>query len=174
MRINDMPEFKDKTEVSTFDAATPLSQAIDHMAANNYGAVLVTKDNKLHGIFTERDLLRRVAANRIDIETAILADVCTTRLKTARIDDKVADCLRRMSQGRFRHLPVIDEDGDVMGMLSQGDFVAFTMSDILHRASMTARAATDAGKATPVSIIMAMVIYTLALLFTIAAIGHLF
>lgn len=174
MRISDIPEFKDKTEVSTFSPDTPLAEAVDHMATNNFGAVLILEDKKLKGIFTERDLLRRVAAKRVDIEKAKISDVMTSKLKTAHIDDKVHDCLRRMSQGRFRHMPVVDEQGNLKGMLSQGDFVAFTMSDILARASMSAKAATNAGKSTPISIIFAMIIYTLALLFTIAALQHIF
>lgn len=174
MRISEMPEFKDKTEVSHFNIDAKLSDAIEHMATNNYGAVLVMENNKLKGIFTERDLLRRVAAKGVNIKTAKLKDYMTTKIKTAQIDDRVHDCLRRMSQGRFRHMPVVDEQGNLKGMLSQGDFVAFTMSDIIARAATSAKAATGAGRTTPISIIFAMIIYTLALLFTIGAMQHLF
>lgn len=52
MRINDMPEFRDKSHVLTFDQDVKISEAVDAMAKKNYGAVLVTKNDKLSGIFT--------------------------------------------------------------------------------------------------------------------------
>lgn len=171
MRILDMPEFKDKSKVLTFEKNTPICEAIDAMAQKNYGAVLVTENEKLTGIFTERDLLRKVGAGRLDLEKTKLADVMTTELKVARTDDQVADCLRRMSQGRFRHMPVVDDKGDLKGMLSQGDFVAYTMSDAIYRAGLSAKADIDAGNSTPFSMIIAILIYTLVILFTAAGIG---
>lgn len=172
MRILDMPEFKDKTQVLTFSKDTTIADAVDAMSKKNYGAVLITEDKKLLGVFTERDLLRRVAASRIDIEKTSIGDVMSTNVKTAKTDEKVADCLRRMSQGRFRHLPIIDDKDELQGMLSQGDFVAFTMSDAIYRAGASAKADIFAGKSTPFSIIAAIFVYTVGLLFILSALGH--
>jgi len=163
MKINDMPEFKDKDEVLMFPESRPVGDAIDAMAEKNYGAILVTKQGKLSGIFTERDILRKVAAKRKNVEKTKLKDVMTANPKTATANDNVSDCLRRMSQGRFRHMPVIDEEGKVTGMLSQGDFVAFTMSDIITRLGTTAKAEVSAGRSTPFAIAAAIVVYTLGL-----------
>ncbi len=175
MRIIDMPEFKDKKDVLSFETTTLLKDAIDEMAEKNYGACLVTSKGKLAGIFTERDVLRKVVGGKgVDLKKTLLKDVMSSDLKTASENDKVADCLRRMSQGRFRHMPVIDEKGAILGMLSQGDFVAFTMSDIAQRLSGAAKASVFAGRATPVSIIIAMGVYTLMLLFLIAGGKHIF
>jgi len=171
MRIIDMPEFRDKSKVLSFDENTPVGEAIDAMANKNYGAVLVTRKDKLAGVFTERDLLRRIAASRLDVEKIKLKDVMSTDIKTAKINDKVADSLRRMSQGRFRHMPVVDDKGDVLGLLSQGDFVALTLSSALRRAGATAIAEVEEGNSTPFSIIFAIIIYTMGLLFVISAIG---
>lgn len=171
MKISDMPEFRDKKHVLSFDHAKPLHAAILEMAEKNYGACLVTQDGLLAGIFTERDLLRKVAPHSMDLEKATLGDVMSTDLKTAKADDSVADCMRRMSQGRFRHLPVIDDEGHVCGMLSQGDFVALTMSDIAHRVGSAAKASVVGGYSTPWSMIAAIVVYTLGLLFIVSAIG---
>ncbi len=171
MRIVDMPEFKDKNQVLSFDQNTPVCDAVDEMSKQNYGAVLVTKGKKLAGIFTERDLLRRVAACRLDLKKIKLKDVMSTHIKTAKKNDKIADTLRRMNQGRFRHMPVIDDNGDVIGLLSQGDFIALTLSDALHIAGITARAEVEKGNSTPFSMIFAIIIYTLGLLFVVSAIG---
>ena len=173
MRISDMPEFRDKTQVLTFDHTAMISEAVDAMAKKNYGAVLITKDSKLTGIFTERDLLRRVAAGRIDIEKTPLKDVMSTNLRTAKINDEVSGSLRRMSQGRFRHMPVVDENGELKGLLSQGDFVAFTMSDAIYRAGVFAKAEIDDGHGTPFTMLLAIFAYTIGLIIVMSAIGHL-
>ena len=174
MRIIDMPEFKDKTQVLSFDEDTTLKEAIDHMADKNYGACLVTRKDKLAGIFTERDLLRKVAPKGLDLKKKKLKDVMTKNLKTAQVTDDVADCLRRMSQGRFRHMPVVDDKKNILGMLSQGDFVAFTMSDIMARVTENAKASVAGGRSTPVAIIVAIVVYILGLLFILSAVNHWF
>jgi len=174
MRIIDMPEFKDKSQVLSFDEETKLSDAIKEMATKNYGACLITKNEKLVGIFTERDLLRKVAPENMDTKKTLLKDVMTKALKTAKVTDEVDDCLRRMSQGRFRHMPVVDDKKNILGMLSQGDFVAFTMSDVMERMRKSAHASVAAGRGTPVSIILAIVVYTLGLLFIISALNHWF
>ncbi len=169
MRIQDMPEFKDKKDVLSFEEDDKLCDAVDAMATNNYGAVLVTKKGKLSGIFTERDLLCRVAGCRLDLEGLKMKEVMTKNPKTATVDEQVTDCLRRMSQGRFRHLPIVDEKGNLAGMLSQGDFVAFTMSDIVARLGTAAGASVSAGQSTPFAIIAAVFVYTLGLLFILSA-----
>lgn len=172
--ISDMPEFIDKSHVMTFEETTTVYKAVCEMAKKNYGAVLVTREGKLAGIFTERDLLRRVVAENMDTKKKTLKDVMSTNLKTAKTSDQIADCLRRMSQGRFRHLPVVDDQGNLEGMLSQGDFVAYTMSDVLTRAGTVARAGIDAGNSTPFSIMLAVLIYTLSLLFVVSGLGYWF
>ena len=163
MKINDMPEFKDKDEVLMFPESRPVGDAIDAMAEKNYGAILVTKAGKLSGIFTERDILRKVAAERKDLSKTKLKDVMTKNPKTATANDNVSECLRQMSEGRFRHMPVVDEQGKVTGMLSQGDFVAFTMSDILARFGTTAKAEVSAGRSTPFAIAASILLYTVGL-----------
>jgi predicted transcriptional regulator len=55
----------------------------------------------------------------------------TENIKTARPDDQVIDWLRQMSNERFRHLPVLDEEGRLINILSQGDFVAYTWPELL-------------------------------------------
>ena len=169
MRISDMPEFRDKSHILSFEKDIKIAEAVDQMSQRNYGAVLITDQGKLCGIFTERDLLRRVAASRIDIEKTPISEVMTSNLKTAKVDDMVSDCLRRMSQGRFRHMPVIEKDGTLRGMLSQGDFVAYTMSDAIYRAGISAKAGIDEGNSTPFAMLAAILVYTLGVLFVVSA-----
>ena len=139
MRLRDIPEFQDKSNVLTTAAETPLQEAVDLMVKNRCGSILILDGSVLKGIFTERDLLNKVVGENLPIASLKVGDVMTQNVKTAYADDKVADCMRRMSQGRFRHLPIVDADGSLVGLLSQGDFVAFTWSDLWNRVSRTTR-----------------------------------
>ncbi len=168
MRICDMPEFRDKTNVLSFEPENTIAEAIDAMHEKNYGAIIITKNEKLVGIFTERDLLRRVAAKRLDIETTQLKEVMTTNISTANIDDRISESLRRMSQGRFRHMPVIDDQGKLKGLLSQGDFVAYTLSDAIYRVGISATANIFDRKTPLLKIIVTVAAYGLALIYLIS------
>lgn len=133
MRIMDVPEFKDKINVLTVLPDTPLDQVITEMVSHKVGSAVVIKEGKLVGIFTERDLLIKVAGQRKSIESLKVSDVMTKNPHSAQLEDDVDVSLRRMSQGRFRHLPILDENKHVVGLLSQGDFVAYTWSDLMSR-----------------------------------------
>lgn len=136
MQISDIPEFKDKKALLTLDSDVTAYDAAKEMKRCNFGAVVVTRNGKLCGIFTERDSLMKIVAEKKDPVKLKLADVMTADVKTAHIDDSVADSMRRMSQGRFRHLPIVDAEGNITGMISQGDFVAITWHQLLQRFKM--------------------------------------
>ena len=91
------------------------------------------RETKVVGIFTERDLLVKVVGKRKKPEELTLVDVMTKNPKTASMNDSVTDSMRRMSQGRFRHLPVVDDHNNLIGIISQGDFVAYTWYDIFNK-----------------------------------------
>jgi len=133
MRIIDIPEYKDKRQLLKLDLDTKLEDATVQMKKMNYGAVLVTKQDKLCGIFTERDLLMKVVAEKKDVKKLKLKDVMTQNPKTANVNDPVYDAMRRMTQGRFRHLPIVDHTGHLTGLISQGDFVAITWQQLFHQ-----------------------------------------
>lgn len=133
MRIIDIPEFKDKTDVLTMPETANLMDVVVKMAERNVGSVVVVRDSKVVGIFTERDLLTKVVGKRKKTEDLSLIDVMTKNPKTASLNDTVADSMRRMSQGHFRHLPVIDDKKNLIGIISQGDFVAYTWYDIFTK-----------------------------------------
>lgn len=172
MQIIDMPEFKNRNTILSCDPDETIHSAVTAMAQKNCGSILVIKNNKLRGIFTERDLLLRVVANDYDVKKTKISEVMSKNLETAKTDDKVSDCLGRMSHGRFRHMPILDEKGKVTGMLSQRDFVAYTMSDILNRAKNVAKANIEDGNSTPYSIVAAIAVYTLGLLFLFSGLGY--
>jgi signal-transduction protein with cAMP-binding, CBS, and nucleotidyltransferase domain len=102
------------------------------MSEKNYGAsVIIDKDNRPVGIVTERDFMRRLLAKNLDPNKTLLSEIMTSELKLASADDDVVDWLRLMSNERFRHLPIVDADGKLLNLMSQGDFVSYTWPQLL-------------------------------------------
>ena len=101
--------------------------AVQLMLDQRLGAVLVERDGRAVGIFTERDLVRRVVAAGIDLDRAI-EEVMTPDPETLRLDDGVAFALNRMVVGGFRNVPIVDESGALVGILSQREVVDFIVS----------------------------------------------
>jgi CBS domain-containing protein len=141
MKIKDRPEYSSKTKPLAFTPTTRVDEAVREMARRNFGScVVVNDDDTVAGIVTERDLLKRVLAeNRSPAEVA-LSDIMTTEVKIARADDNLIDWLRQMSNERFRHLPIVDEYGKLVNMMSQGDFVAYTWPDLMVQMKETTKA----------------------------------
>jgi CBS domain-containing protein len=92
------------------------------MAEQGIGAVLVMEGERVRGIFSERDALRRVLAEDLDPDTTTLSDVMTRDLVTLDPDAWAVDALRLMSQVGIRHLPIVDHE-KVIGMISLRDFI---------------------------------------------------
>lgn len=133
MRLRDRPEWASKGRPLALGPSATVREAAAAMAAKGYGAVLVEDpEGRPAGVFTERDLLRRVVAAGLDPDETRLEEVMTRDLRLARHDDLVLDWLRQMSNERFRHLPVLDEDGRATKMISQGDLVSYTWPDLLR------------------------------------------
>ena len=144
MKIKDRPEFRSKAAVLTFGPKALVSEAVAIMSERNYGAaVIVSPDRKPLGIVTERDFMRRLLNKRLDPDQTTLDQIMTTDLKMARADDDLLDWLRLMSNERFRHLPVIDDQGVIISMMSQGDFVSYTWPELMGRLKEQARATFD-------------------------------
>jgi CBS domain-containing protein len=97
--------------------------AVRIMTARNIGAVPVVEDERLVGIFTERDVMARVVAVGLDPKITPVGDVMSPDLVTADVRDSCDTCLRRMQQARVRHLIVLNE-GRLAGILSLRDLLA--------------------------------------------------
>ena len=101
--------------------------AVQLMLDQRLGAVLVERDGRAVGIFTERDLMRRVVAAGIGLDRAV-EEVMTPDPETLRLDDGVAFALNRMVVGGFRNVPIVDENGALVGILSQREVVDYIVS----------------------------------------------
>ena len=98
-------------------------QAVLVMTERGIGAVPVVEGRHLIGIFTERDVLTRVLAVGRDVDRTSLEEVMTRRPETVSVDCSIQEALEVMTEGRFRHLPVM-ADGTVVGVISIRDVTA--------------------------------------------------
>ncbi len=165
MKIKDRPEFKNKPAPIVLRATDHASTAIQIMSQKNIGSVIITDgDRKIAGIVTERDLLRRLLGKELDQRTTLLSEIMTAEVRTAHPDDEILDWLRLMSNERFRHVPVVDEDGRLINVLSQGDFVSYTWPELLGSLKQKA-VETMQGRSAPVPILVgALMLYTLVMI----------
>jgi CBS domain-containing protein len=110
-------------------------EAIELMRKKKIGCVLVTEQEKLVGIFTERDVLMKVAGRK-DISALKLSDVMTKNVDGFQQDDSIAYVLNAMHVGGYRHIPVIDEKGKPIAVISVKDIIAYILEhfaeDILN------------------------------------------
>ena len=141
MRIKDRAEFTSKPKPLTFSPDATVFEAVEAMCAKNYGSVIVTDpDERVLGVLTERDLMKKIVHPGRDARTTKISEVMTADPRVAREDDSIVDWLRIMSNERFRRLPVVDSEGRIKMVFSQGDFVSYTWPDLMGQARNLARA----------------------------------
>ena len=132
MKLKDRPEYRSKPVPFSLRADDVVQTAVKTMSEKNIGSVVIVDDEmQVKGIVTERDLMRRLLNKALDPNTTPLSVIMTSEVRTGRADEEVIDWLRQMSNERFRHLPVVDEQGRLVNIMSQGDFVSFTWPDLL-------------------------------------------
>ena len=107
-----------------------LRDGIRAMNGGRTGCVCVVEDGVLVGIFTERDLLRLALEGGADVDPSEvpLAKVMTPDPETLRPEDGIALALNRMSEGGFRHIPLVDAEGRPVGIIAMRDIVRFIVS----------------------------------------------
>lgn len=98
-------------------------EALELMAEKNIGAVLVLENDKLIGIFSERDYARKVILQGRASRDTLIRDVMTSRVITVETDQKIEECMQIMSDKHIRHLPV-NQNGVLVGIISINDIVS--------------------------------------------------
>ncbi|MFQ5491386.1 MAG: CBS domain-containing protein [Phycisphaerae bacterium] len=116
------------TEVQTIDKSATVLDAARLMNDKRIGALIVSEGKKVMGIFTERDLLMRVVAKKLDPAQTPVHQVMTTPMACCTRKTKLTECKAVMTQKKIRHLPVV-EGGKLFGMISSGDLLAHEAAD---------------------------------------------
>jgi CBS domain-containing protein len=106
-----------------------VQKAMELMRDHGIGAVMVVDGERLKGIFTERDCLNKVASVGLDPRKTAVSSVMTSKVHYANLDMEVSQGLVLMTERFLRHLPVLDEQQNILGIISIGDLVKAKISD---------------------------------------------
>lgn len=99
--------------------------AIERMNQSGVGCVLVEAKGRLTGIFTERDVLTKIVGTTVDLDRTTVDAVMTRNPESLSPEDRVTYALNKMSVGGFRHIPLVDDNGHPVGVVSMRNVVDF-------------------------------------------------
>ena len=117
------------SDVVTITSDRTVTEAVTVLAERRIGAILVMDGNDaVGGIISERDIVGALSRSGADVLRQKVGDVMTRDVRSCSCHDTIAEVMNVMTQGRVRHLPVID-DGKVVGMISIGDVVKQRLDD---------------------------------------------
>ena len=127
MCVNTLSEILEAkgSEVYEIEAGASVFDAVARMVELNVGSLLVTGDGDVRGIVTERDYLRRVTLEGRNEKETPVREIMTAPLVYATPDTSIDECMAVMTERRIRHLPVLSDERDVVGIVSIGDVVKF-------------------------------------------------
>lgn len=113
------------SELVTVNASQSISETVEIMIAKNTGCVIVLMENKPHGIFTERDVLNRVAVKAVDPQKTPVGKVMTPSFASMAQSALIGEALAEMHQKGFRHLQIRDDQGKLTGIVSLVDVLKY-------------------------------------------------
>ena len=105
-------------ETPEVSPAASVTEAVNVMTTRGVGALAITNGRKIVGVFTERDLMRRVVYERRNPDTTTMRDVMSSPVRTVSDSLSVAEAATLMRENQFRHLAIVDSNGDLLGMVA--------------------------------------------------------
>lgn len=129
MRVRDIIRSKG-SEVATASPDDSISDAIRMLSEWRIGALVVSAvEGSVDGILSERDVVRHLHGGH-DTMAQRVGELMTTDVVTSGPDDTIADLMEMMTERRIRHLPVVDDDGSLIGIVSIGDVVKGRLAEL--------------------------------------------
>ncbi len=123
MLVSQILKTKQMHDIITVPPTMTVSEAARILSSKGIGTVVVSKSgNTADGILSERDIVREIGARGAGCLTNTVQTLMTSKLVTCNGNDSGDEVLRKMTDGRFRHMPVI-ENGELVGLISLGDVV---------------------------------------------------
>jgi CBS domain-containing protein len=103
-------------------------RALEIMAENDVGALLVLDGKRLAGVFSERDYARKVILQGKASKSTKVSEIMTEKVVYVTLNRTIEECMAIMTEKHFRHLPVLDDNHNVVGIVSIGDLIKETIS----------------------------------------------
>jgi CBS domain-containing protein len=116
-------------EVWRIEPDATVFEALQRMAEKEIGALMVMNGPELVGIISERDYARKVILQGRASPTTLVKEIMTTHVVCTRLEQPVEECMALMTEKRIRHLPVVEEDERLVGVISIGDLVKSIITD---------------------------------------------
>ena len=130
MLVSQILKSKTDDTVVTVPPSTTVAAAAAILSTRRIGALVVSKDGKtLAGIVSERDIVRELGRRGVGCLTETVGEIMTTNVVTCTRQDRADDMLQLMTDGRFRHLPVVNGT-EMVGLISIGDVVKARLSEL--------------------------------------------
>ena len=130
MHVQNIMNSKEKVGIIWLTPDDLVSKAAATMSQNRIGTIVVSTDGEsISGILSERDIVREVGARGAGVLEEAISAIMTRKIITCTQSDMSDDILRRMTEGRFRHMPVV-EDGKLLGLISIGDVVKARLAEL--------------------------------------------
>jgi CBS domain-containing protein len=121
-------------DVVTIAPTASLTAAVQLLAERRIGAIIVTgPDNRVAGILSERDIVRTLSERGPAALDENVGAVMTRKVTTCTEADTIVSLMERMTEGKFRHLPVVNQ-GRLVGVISIGDVVKYRIEEVVHDA----------------------------------------
>lgn len=131
MKVSVILQKKGSDSVVTIDPDATVGDAVSMMSNHRIGAIVVSRNGaQVDGIISERDIVGRLGAEGAGILSTTVAQVMTQHVECCVGDETALDILGRMTDGRFRHMPVVDANQSMIGLLSIGDVVKVRLEEI--------------------------------------------
>ncbi len=130
MTVRNILKTKGSNEILTIKPDATVAHAAGILSQHRIGALIVSADGtSLDGMLSERDIVRELGKRGATVLSEPVSNMMTAKVITASPDDIAVQALEKMTDGRFRHLPVI-EGGNMIGVISIGDVVKHRISEV--------------------------------------------
>jgi CBS domain-containing protein len=124
------------SDVLTIEPAVDLAAAVKILSERRIGALVVTgADRRVVGIISERDIVRTLGQRGAEAFSIQVSEVMTRRVVTCSTRDTVSEIMERMTAGKFRHVPVVEQDR-LAGIISIGDVVKYRLEEMEHESEV--------------------------------------
>ncbi len=130
MLVHHILKSKGTDGVVTVKPGTRVSQAVEVLSQRRIGTVVVSPDGKhVAGVLSERDIVRELGKRGAACMAELVDDMMTTKIQTCHLQDSADSVLGLMTEGRFRHMPVVDGD-EMVGLITIGDVVKARLAQL--------------------------------------------